>query len=117
MVDLPVQVGVGTCLRSFTSVVVREMCHDRYMNDRLCSERGALVGNTIVVVECSLKSGVAGIVGPCGIGRRHVATSPPSWFSVEVMTAQMRCAAKLRPPILFIAGAGVCLVATELAFL
>jgi hypothetical protein len=59
----------------------------------------------------------AGIVLSLRIGRRHVATSPSAEISLLVMIVQMRCTAKLRPPILFIAGAGVCLVATELAFL
>ncbi len=38
-------------------------------------------------------------------------------ISLLVMIFQMRCTARLRPPILFIAGAAVCLVATERAFL
>jgi hypothetical protein len=55
-----------------------------------------------------------------GLPEYDVATSPRRHqreISLLVMIVQMRCNAKLRPPILFIAGAGVCLVATELAFL
>ncbi len=70
--------GTGTCLPSLTSVVVREICHDLYMNDRLCSERGALVANTISARRMWLESRVCehyralrNRTSP----RRHVATS------------------------------------------
>jgi hypothetical protein len=91
------------------------MCHDLYMNDRLCSELGALVGNTIVGRRLQVESSVCRHCEALPNGaspRRHQRE-----ISLLMMIVQMRCTAKLRPPILFIAGAGVCLVATEPAFL
>ena len=67
------------------------------------------------LVDYRLNQVFAGIVGPSPnttSPRRHQRE-----ISLLVMIVQMRCTANLRPPILFIAGAGVCLVATEPAFL